>query len=356
MQSRYHQSTRQAPVTMKPVLPPSQPSEKSSSFQNPENKLPQISTRKALVIAERFRERNGSRAVIAIFGNYLVFAVCIVLSQWVYRQPCVPKLVSTTLYLISILIIASRLRALENLVHEASHNNLFRSVNLHHRLQFLYAFPVFRVVHDYRQSHVAHHKYLGDPKRDPDILRLYKLGLDRLTERPIWLLLGLPITGFFTYEYMITTFYEFWTTQSSRISKTVFWTVALVAVLYSSVFREFASYYLLPFFVVLPVIRYWAEASEHLGLNLTGELGSSRTNIGFLHQWYMNPHNDGYHAIHHLCSQIPFYLLPEAHKRLMDANEDFDTNATISYGLIETIRQLVTTKTVVKESPELERL
>lgn len=320
-----------------------------SPKQLPEITSPDASLQQALAVAETYRIRNSLKASVAIANNYLVSASCIAVVEWAFRMSQMSATASYALYLLSLFIIASRMRAMENLVHEASHNNLFPSAPLHQRFQFLYAFPVFRVLEDYRRSHMVHHKHLGDPQKDPDVLRLHDLGLDRLPERPVWYLLGVPMTGYLTYEYLTTTFREFWGSPSSRLSKLVFWFAVLLAVWWTATFQEFAYYYLIPLLAVLPVTRYWAEAAEHLGLDLRGGFGSSRTNIGFLHMWLMNPHNDGYHAAHHLCSQIPFHLLPEAHDHLMKASNEFATHSTISSGMLETFVQIATKKTIFKE-------
>ena len=313
-----------------------------------------VLVRQALAIAKLYQTRNSSKAAVAIASNYLISASCIVLVEWASGASYVSAAGSKALYLMSAFIIAFRMRALENLVHEASHNNLFPSAHLHQRLQFLYAFPIFRVLEDYRRSHVVHHKHLGDPKKDPDVMRLYNIGLDRLPERPFWYLLGLPMTGYLTYEYLTTTFREFWESSSSRLSKSVFWMVVMLAVGCTATFLQFAYYYMIPFLVVLPVTRYWAEASEHLGLDLREEFGSSRTNIGFLHTWCMNPHNDGYHAAHHLCSQIPFHLLPKAHQHLVKASNEFAEKSVISHGMLETFKQIATQQTVFKKRTRTE--
>jgi len=307
------------------------------------------SVQQALAFAKTYRVRNSWKAAVAIANNYLVSASCIAIVEWASGTSQMSAIGSKALYTLSIFIIASRMRAMENLVHEASHNNLFPSALLHRRFQFLYAFPVFRVLEDYRRSHMIHHKHLGDPQKDPDAVRLHDLGLDHLPERPVWYLLGVPATGYLTYEYLATTFCEFWGSPTSRLSKSMFWVVVLFAVWWTATFQQFAYYYLVPFLAVLPVMRYWAEAAEHLGLDLRGEFGSSRTNIGFLHMWFMNPHNDGYHAAHHLCSQIPFHLLPEAHHHLMKASDEFAAKSAISHGMFETFRQIATKKTIFKK-------
>ena len=306
------------------------------------------STQQALTIAKTYHLRNNFRASLAIITNYVIITSSVALSHWITVRSCWPLLATNFSYMLSILIIASRMRALENLVHEASHNNLFSTAPLHRRLQALYAFPVFRLLEDYRHSHMMHHKHLGDPQKDPDVVRFHELGLDRLPEHPIWYLFGLPMTGYLTYEYTTTTFREFWQSSSSRWSKSIFWTAVILIVVFTRTPLLFMYYYLIPLLVVLPVTRYWAEASEHIGLDLTEDFGSSRTNIGWLHAWYMNPHNDGYHAVHHLYSQIPFHLLPEAHEHLMDASKEFAQRSEISHGILETFRNMASTKTVFK--------
>ena len=303
----------------------------------------------ALAMANLYRARDGYKASLAILGNYLTVAACIAFSQTVFASPRISAYLSTVIYLCSTLVIASRIRALEVLVHEASHNNLFASSSLHERLQFLYTFPVFRTLGDYRRSHLIHHKYLGDPTRDPDIQRMHKLGLDHLPERPLWLLFGVPMTGYLTYEYLTTDFYEFWKSRSLRVTKTAYWVMVLLTVLYVHAFQDLLYYFFVPFLIILPVIRYWAEASEHLGLDLTGDFGTSRTNLGFLQQWYTHPHNDGYHSVHHLHSQIPFYLLPQAHQRLMRESTEFKGKTVISHSMSEMFRQMARQRMIVKD-------
>ncbi|KAI4284211.1 MAG: hypothetical protein L6R38_001583 [Xanthoria sp. 2 TBL-2021] len=299
-------------------------------------------------LAKSYRGRDATKAFAAILSNYLVVVSCVWASETAAGASSLLPGAGLTVYLFSVLIIASRMRAFENLVHEASHNNLFPSVNDHYRFQFLYAFPVFRVVEDYRRSHLVHHKHLGDRHKDPDIVRLFNLGLDKLSERPGWYLMGMPLTGFLTYEYLTTSFWEFWDSSTSRSAKIIFWGSIMLGMAYWKLYRTFMYYYVVPFLIVLPVTRYWAEISEHLGLDLREYLGSSRTNVGFLHQWYLNPHNDGYHAVHHLCSQVPFHLLPKVHTSLMEASEDFARKSMISNGVMETFHQMKTARTLVK--------
>ena len=305
--------------------------------------------RRALKTADMFRQRNSLRAFVAIFSNYVCIAACTLAVEAANLVPGTPKWLARSLYILCIIVIASRQRAFENLVHEASHNNLFSNKHLHERLEFLYAFPVFRILQSYRRSHMVHHKHLGDPEKDPDAIRIRELGLQNLPARPKWYLLGVPLTGFLTYEYFNTTMLDFWTTPERQISKTVYWAGVALALQYTQSFHLFAYYYLLPLLLILPITRYWAEASEHVGLDMTAPFGNSRSNIGFLHRWYLHPHNDGYHAVHHLQSQIPFHALPTAHRALMQASPEFEKRTVVSAGIVQTFRQMSVSETVMKE-------
>lgn len=301
----------------------------------------------ALSVAKQHRGRDSFRSLAAISCNYAIIALSIGLGEVVPSLLNTSEAASYTIRFLALLIISSRLRAFENLVHEASHNNLFQTARTHSELEFLYAFPVFRLLDDYKSSHLIHHKFLGDPVKDPDIVRLQEIGLHKIRDSPTYYLFGLPATGYLVYEYAKTTFLEFWISSKSRISKTVYWTAILGLVTYTSAWRLFALYYLAPLFLILSTTRYWAEASEHLGMDLTSPFANSRNNLGLWHKWYQHPHNDGYHAVHHLYAQVPFHRLPEVHELLMKENKDYRDTAVISDGFMTTFKQMATAPTTV---------
>ncbi|ROV95044.1 hypothetical protein VPNG_09486 [Cytospora leucostoma] len=318
----------------------------SNNTKSPQSEAQQFQA--ALNLASRYRTRDTTKSLIAIFANYTVIGLGICLSEFVSSKQYISSSINSLVYVVACLVIASRLRAFENLVHEASHYNLFPSPSTHYKLEFLYSFPVFRLLKDYRHSHSIHHNHLGDPTKDPDLIRILDLGLDKVPERPVYFLLFLPLSGFVHYEYLTTTFLDFWTSPAAPLSKTLFWALVLLTTWATGHLPTLGWYYAVPFFGILPVTRYWAEASEHLGMDLSGRFGNSRSNLGLAHLWYMHPHNDGYHAVHHLYSQVPFHELPAAHAALMEGNEAFRTGNVVSYGFLETFRQMAARKMVWK--------
>ena len=304
---------------------------------------------KAHATAAEYRQRDSSKAWRSIGLNYLAIISCIYISTRVYNSPDTTSRTGILIHALAVIIISSRLRGFENLIHEASHGNLFTETSDHERYQFLYAFPVLRSLDDYRSTHMRHHRYLGDPERDPDVQRIHYLGLEDISKRPLWYLIGLPCTGFLTVEYITTVVWEFASSSASRMSKALYCLAIGSLIYWTDSIWLFAAYYLVPLLLILPTTRYWAEAAEHVGTDMNDTFASSRNNVGFWHRWYLHPFNDGYHAVHHLHSQVPFYLLPQAHQALMGNVRQYAERTLVSRGVGETFRQMIDKPTTVRQ-------
>lgn len=286
-------------------------------------------------LAKDFHERSNVRGLTCVASDWLIISLCASsyllidhLGFWFWL-----------LYLLCATIIASRLRGLENLVHEASHYNLFSTRYLNDRLEILFAIPVFRLVKDYRASHTVHHRYLGDVTIDPDIQRYEKLGINALPNNYWWILFIRPLTGYMMIEYLQTTLTSFWISPTSRLAKSAFWLTFVLLVAVSGSWSFILLYWVVPFFVILPITRFWAEAAEHSALDLNIEVASSRNNIGLLHRWLLHPHNDGFHEVHHLYPSIPWYRLADANVSLMD-DSYFQQYCIESHSVLTTFSQM----------------
>ncbi|KAJ7277975.1 fatty acid desaturase-domain-containing protein [Mycena rebaudengoi] len=300
----------------------------------------------AVAISNRHKGRNNLWSALAILNNYAVIAGCTVLSEYAYAYPSLTLLERRVIYTLMVLIIASRMRGFEVFVHEASHNNLFTSPAAHEWFEFTFAFPA------YRTTHLDHHRYLGDPVRDADAVRMQWYGFDgkpMSTWRTSWLLFGLPLTGWLQYEYITTSFLEFWTDSAAFPAKFTYWAFTLGAVHAFHVWRQFGWYFLVPSLGILPITRWWAEMSEHVGMDMRGNFGNSRTNDGFWQRWWIHPLNDGLHAVHHLNAQVPFYRLRDAHMELMTENKAFREKNVIAHGIWDTFLQIYQRPTLLRE-------
>ncbi|KAJ7904070.1 hypothetical protein B0H13DRAFT_1881916 [Mycena leptocephala] len=284
-----------------------------------------IAFKEALAISNRHKGRSNLWGSLTILSNYAVIAGCIAVSE--YSAKCLHRRAGWGIYSLMALVISSRLRAFEHMVHEASHNNLFTLARAHEWLEFTYAFPVFRTLH------VEHHKYLGDPVRDSDVVRLIGYGFISDTpmsaSRKTWLILGLPWTGWFQYEYITTLFTEFWM-DSSCYPRSSFT---------GSSWTEFGWYYVIPWLGIFPIIRWWAELGEHVGMDMTKTLGTPGPMMGF-------------GRAHHLNSQVPCYRLRRAQAELMTESTAFREKNVLANSMWETYSQIYTRPTIIKERLE----
>jgi fatty acid desaturase len=81
----------------------------------------------------------------------------------------------------AIMIVGALQHHLANLAHEAVHHTLFRNRYLNDMVsELLCSFPMFSSTFHYGLHHLAHHQFVNDPVRDPDISQLQKSG-HRLT-------------------------------------------------------------------------------------------------------------------------------------------------------------------------------
>jgi fatty acid desaturase len=79
--------------------------------------------------------------------------------------------------LLAILLIGAGQHQLTGLAHEASHHILFRNRFWNDLASdWLCMFPLFSSTQHYRLQHIAHHQFVNDPQRDPDVSQLQTSG------------------------------------------------------------------------------------------------------------------------------------------------------------------------------------
>jgi fatty acid desaturase len=79
--------------------------------------------------------------------------------------------------LVAIVVVGACQHRLSTLAHEASHYMLFRNRFLNEFVSDWFCmFPMWSTTHHYRLQHLAHHQYVNDPERDPDITQMTESG------------------------------------------------------------------------------------------------------------------------------------------------------------------------------------
>ncbi|MFO3688929.1 fatty acid desaturase [Staphylococcus felis] len=279
-------------------------------------------------------KKNNYSNVIALFVDWfiIIFSTYLaILTENVF------------IYILSVILIGSRMRAFDNLMHEASHRLLFTNKHLNKWIAcFFVAFPIFTSYTAYCHSHFKHHRNLWDEENDPDTKRYRLVGLDKPQTNTklfvknhiikVLLLFHVP-------KYIVGTISA--NLYTKDVPKTEVWArhIFWLTIIIVSIIFKFWLYVLLFWFVPLlttfQIIRYWAEMAEHSGLNNDSELTASRNTFGMPWTIFLfHPHHDNYHLVHHLFPAIPHYNLRKAHEILM--KDDNYRNAHHCTGFFKT--------------------
>lgn len=216
------------------------------------------------------------------------------------------------------LFAATRMRGLNNIVHECSHATFasLRSDNV--LIGKVCAALLFNSFIAYRDEHLTHHKHIGDYDHDLDLQGIKNLGLhDRLTFSVILRHIVTPLVLRHLPYYLSLNLgrkdgVAFQILQYAMIGATAIvtalapWTGILMIIV--------------PFVFIYSALMYWADCMDHAGLVPSeDDLVSSRNLLApNVLRWLFFPRNDCFHLVHHLFPHIPARYLEDSHKTLLD--------------------------------------
>jgi len=107
--------------------------------------------------------------------TYLYFAL--VIGGTIYAINAWPPWLSVPITMIAIVFIGAGQHQLTGLAHEASHHILLKNRLWNDLISDWFCmFPLFSSTQHYRLQHIAHHQFVNDPDRDPDVSQLQTSG------------------------------------------------------------------------------------------------------------------------------------------------------------------------------------
>lgn len=220
-------------------------------------------------------------------------------------------------YVIVLVVIGSRMRALANLLHEAAHRKLFATKFLNRIIgTTLCGWPLAVSYSKYIDQHKLHHVHLWDSSRDPDI-GLYTLTKTehgsalRCTRWKFWVIhvLGsvVPVMPIRRLAFDVMP------NPKKLVMLTILAALLTLGYVYTDIWlvHMLFLYWLVPFIATYQTIAYWAELGEHGGLMMLGKRWGSRNWHGSLvSRWIIGPHSDdSFHLLHHWFPSVPHYRL-----------------------------------------------
>jgi len=214
------------------------------------------------------------------------------------------------------IFIATRLRGLNNIVHECSHATFVSDRQDNVRMGSFCASFVLGCFRDYKREHLTHHAHLGDYEHDLDLQGIEDLRLhDPLTARTILRHVFTPLTFRHLPYYLHSNL-----TRGDGVGFQLMKIALLLGAIGLAAIFPFTAilFIILPYGVIYSALNYWADCMDHAGLIHSGnELHASRNILApaWLRLLFF-PRNDCFHLVHHLFPQIPSQYLAETHATL----------------------------------------
>ena len=216
------------------------------------------------------------------------------------------------------LFIATRMRGLNNIVHECSHATFAAKRSDNVLIGKVCASLLFNSFTIYRDEHLTHHKHIGDYEHDLDLQGIKNLGLhDRLT---FWVVLR-----HLTTPLILRHLPYYLSLNLSRKDGFVFQLLQYALIGVVSVITALAPMtgifmLILPFVMVYSALMYWADCMDHAGLVPSPDDLESSRNLLAPHvlRWLFFPRNDCFHLVHHLFPHIPARYLEVSHQALLE--------------------------------------
>ncbi|MCA9660078.1 MAG: fatty acid desaturase family protein [Myxococcales bacterium] len=278
-------------------------------------------------------QRSDLRGLLAVATSWALVAVAFAL---VVRWPNVWTVAA------ALLILGGRHLGFAILMHEAAHRTLCRRRWLNDLVgQWLCAYPGWQDLHRYREHHLRHHAHTGS-ERDPDLdlVRPFPVSRASLARKllrdlsgltALRRVLGLVLMDLGYIDYTVSGTVRRIPGASERPLLDI---VGLgVRNLHGVVLSNAALYGIVAAFghgeLFLLWVAAWATTfSAFLRIRSIAEhactpapddpLGNTRTVIASpLARLLVAPHRVNFHLEHHLLMTVPFFRLPELHRRLL---------------------------------------
>ena len=267
--------------------------------------------------------------IVAIFAGVAYF--------WEYA----PVWAKIIMIAVALAIIAGRQLCLAILMHDASHNSLFKSKWLNNvATDWLCARPIWNDLHKYRAHHIRHHAKTSLAE-DPDLSLVADFPVSK---KSLWRKIGRDLTGLTGIKFLFGRLLMDmemlqWTVSNDQkpiprgdrkiqdyaqallknssgaiISNAVIFT-ALWKAGHPKLYLLWPLAYIMPF----PLFIRIRSMAEHAGMQTSHNalMNTRTTKAGFIARAFVAPIRVNFHQEHHLMASVPFSKLPRMHQMLL---------------------------------------
>jgi fatty acid desaturase len=252
-----------------------------------------------------------------IFALYpLQIVGSVVVGHLLLSQPV--GLLSVAGLAILAVFIATRLRGMNNIIHECSHATFSQHLPDNALIGSLCAVGTLGCFRDYRDEHMTHHAHLGDYEHDLDLQGLKDLRIhEPLTRNVVLRHLTNPLMGrHLPYYFRV----NLGAKDGRAFQRLKYALLAVVATLALAAPVTTLVLVIVPFALIFTSLNYWTDCLDHAGICASDdELDASRNVLAPLPlRVLFFPRNDSFHLVHHLFPQIPARHLAQSHRVLCE--------------------------------------
>lgn len=129
---------------------------------------------------QQFRQADNLTNWYYLFRSYVILAIAIGGSIYFFNHFAAWRLHwswAVAVAVVAVVLVGAAQHQLTVLAHEASHHTLFKNKLLNELVSDWFCmFPMLSTTHHYRLHHLAHHQFVNDPERDPNVPQVWVNG------------------------------------------------------------------------------------------------------------------------------------------------------------------------------------
>ncbi|MDJ0685769.1 MAG: fatty acid desaturase [Alphaproteobacteria bacterium] len=213
--------------------------------------------------------------------------------------------------------IATRMRGLQNIVHECCHATFADDKSTNRTIGRLAASLALDSFETYRSEHMTHHAHTGDYEHDDDLKALKAFRLeDALTPATVIRHALTPLLGLHFAHYVKIDLSAADGGLHQRLKLAL-----IIATIIFTLINPIAgvALVLVPYLWLRSALNYWTDCIDHAGLiGNSDALHQSRNALARgLTRVVLFPRNDCFHLVHHMFPMVPSKHLSVCHDQLM---------------------------------------
>lgn len=230
-------------------------------------------------------------------------------------------------YLLTVIFIGFRYRALANILHETTHHCFVKNKKHNDILSNCICILLFYSFRGYRDHHWSHHKFTGDYAKDLEFSPIEDFNLHQPINKNMFFahLTRILKLGHLSH-YIGGIAFDKREAKPWLLLRLVYILTLLGLCLFTDATFIVIGYVIVPIFLVIPTITYVMDIMDHSGLlnkNNRSLRARNYTTKNKIINFLFFPRSDTYHLVHHLFPSLPTDVLPQCHKILLEEEPEY---------------------------------